>query len=117
MEAARTVKASGQHEARRGRAVVVAADLADLRGPTQGTIQLPLRLFWSPPGRTFDLDDQDMLLSMYEIVLNEAIRSEELCSYLNGDRLAAIWRDLHLPKGVRRAWEERHPALLAYSAA
>jgi hypothetical protein len=117
MEAARTAKPSGPYQARPGRAVVVAADLADLRGPTNGTIQLPLRLFWSPPGRIFDLGDPDMLRSMYEIVLNEAIRSEELCSYLNGDRLTAVWRDLYLPKGVRRAWEERHPALLEYSAA
>jgi hypothetical protein len=117
METARTAKSSSQHQARPGRAVVVAADLADLRGPTRGTIQLPLRLFWSPPGRKFDLDDPEMLRSMYEIVLNEAIHSEELSSYLNGNRLVAVWRDLYLPKGVRRAWEERHPALLEYSAA
>jgi hypothetical protein len=116
METVRTGKTS-PHQARPGRAVVVAADLADLRGPARGTIQLPLRLFWSPPGRKFDLDDPDMLRSMYEIVLNEAIRSEELCSYLNGNRLVAVWRDLHLPKGVRHAWEDRHPALLEYSAA
>jgi hypothetical protein len=50
-------------------------------------------------------------------VLNEAIHSEELSSYLNGNRLVAVWRDLYLPKGVRPAWEERHPALLEYSAA
>jgi hypothetical protein len=95
---------------------VVVADLADLAGPAHGTIQLALRLFWSPPGREFDLDDSEILRSMYEIVLNEAIGSEELCSYLNGDRLRAVWRDLYLPKGVRRAWEERHPVLLDSAA-
>ena len=117
METARTRRPSGQHQARPGRAVVVAADLADLKAPTQGTIQLPLRLFWSPPGRRFDLADPDMLRAMYEIVLGEAIRVEELSTYLNAERLAAVWRDLYLPKGVRRAWEERHPVLRASPAA
>jgi hypothetical protein len=54
---------------------------------------------------------------MYEIVLGEAIRVEELSTYLNAERLAAVWPDLYLPKGVRRAWEERHPELRAAPAA
>ena len=86
-------------------------DLADLRGPSGGEVRLPLRLFWSPAGRVFDLDDPFMLRSMYQVVLGEAIRAEELATYLNGDLLVAVWRDLYLPKGVRRAWEEVHPAL------
>ena len=100
-------------EARPGRAAVVAADLAQLRGPVHGTVTLPLRLYWSPPGRVFDLDDPDMLQAMYEHVLGQAIREEELAAWLNGARLAAVWPDLYLPKGVRRAWEERHPILQA----
>ncbi len=117
VDTVRVARPSGQHQARPGRAVLVVADLADLRGPAHGTVQLPLRLFWSPPGRVFDLDDPDMLRSMYEIVLGEAIRGDELGAFLNGDRLAAVWPDLYLPKGVRRAWEERHPVLLAAKAA
>jgi hypothetical protein len=78
---------------------------------------LPLRLFWSPPGRVFDLDDPFMLRSMYQIVLGEAIRAEELTTYLNRDTLVAVWRDLYLPKGVRRAWEELHSALRAATPA
>ena len=96
---------------------VVAADLADLRGPAHGTVELPLRLYWSPPGRIFDLDDPVMLRSIYEIVLGEAISLKELSSYLNGHRLAAIWPELHLPKGVRRAWEDRHAVLRTARAA
>jgi len=95
----------------------VAADLADLRGPSRGTVTLPLRLYWSPPGRVFDLDDPDMLQAMYEFVLGEAIRQEELAAYLNGDRLVAVWPRLYLPKGVRRAWEDQHPVLRAAAAA
>jgi hypothetical protein len=105
------------YQARPGRRVLVIRDLADLRGPASGTVTLPLRLFWSPPGRVFDLDDPFMLRSMYQIVLGEAIRAGELTAYLNGDLLLAVWRDLYLPKGVRRAWEERHPALRAAAPA
>ena len=105
------------YQARPGRRVLVVRDLADLRGPASGTVTLPLRLFWSPPGRVFDLDDPFMLRSMYQVVLGEAIRAEELTAYLNRDVLLVIWRDLYLPKGVRRAWEELHPALRAASSA
>jgi hypothetical protein len=104
------------YQARPGRRVLVVTDLAALHGPASGMVELPLRLFWSSPDRSFDLDDPDMLRSMYETVLGEAIRAEELTTYLNGDKLAAIWPDLHLPKGVRRAWEERHPRLRAATA-
>jgi hypothetical protein len=97
--------------------VLVVRDLAALRGPAGGKVTLPLRLYWSPPGRVFDLDDDPYLLrSMYQVVLGEAVRAEELTTYLNRDTLRAVWRDLYLPKGVRRAWEDVHPALRAAPA-
>ncbi|MGO8960232.1 MAG: hypothetical protein ACLQFR_23110 [Streptosporangiaceae bacterium] len=108
---------SRRYEARPGRAAVVAADLADLRGPTCGTVELPIWLFWSSPDHTFDLTKPSMLRSMYEIVLNEASRPEDLAAYLHADTLTAVWPDLYLPKGIRRAWEDRHPVLLSASAA
>ncbi len=113
----RVARPSGRHQGRPGRAVLVVADLADLRGPTHGMVQLPLRLSWSPPGRVFDLGDLDMLRAMYEIVLGEAIHGDELAAYLDGGTLAAVWPALYLPKGVRRAWEEQHPVLRAAAAA
>ena len=103
--------------ARPGRRVLVAADLADLRGPAEGIVELPLRLFWSAADRTFDLSDSDMLRSMYEKVLREAIRVDELTTYLNGGRLIAVWPDLFLPRDVRQAWEDQHPALRRAAAA
>jgi hypothetical protein len=99
-----------RYQARPGRSAVVAADLAGLRGPVLGTVELPLRLFWNPD-RTFDLGDPDLLRWMYENVLREAARPEDLAAYLNGGLLVALWPDLFLPKGVRRAWEDRHPVL------
>jgi prevent-host-death family protein len=101
------------HQARPGRAGLVAASLADLRGPAHGVVELPLRLFWSAPDRTFDLDQPSMLQAMYEAVLREASRPDDLTSYLNGEVLLAAWPELYLPKGLRRAWEDRHPALRA----
>ena len=50
---------------------------------------------------------------LYQIVLGEASRPEDLTSYLDRDTLIALWTELHLPRGVRRAWEEMHPQLRA----
>lgn len=105
-----------QYQARPGRRVIVVTDLADLRGPAGGTVTLPLRLYWSPPGRVFDLDDPFILRSMYQTVLGEAARPEDLTSHLDRDTLIRVWPDLHLPKGVRQAWEEHHPVLRAVTA-
>ena len=96
---------------RRGRSVLVAGSLADLRGPVHGTVELPIWLFWFPD-RTFDLDETGMLPWMYQIVLREASRAEDL-AYLDEDMLIALWPGLFLPKDVRQAWEERHPVLRA----
>ena len=99
------------YQARPGRRVLVIDDLADLGGPTTGTVELPLRLFWSLPDHRFELDDPDMRLWYYQTVLREASRPADLTSYLDRDTLVSVWPDLYLPRGVRRAWEDRHPAL------
>lgn len=99
------------------RPVVVAADLAALRGPDSGKVELPQRLFWSGPGRVFDLADTDQVLEMYEAVF-EAARSEaDLADHINGDLLARLWPELALAPRVRRAWEAEHPALALGDAA
>jgi DNA invertase Pin-like site-specific DNA recombinase len=100
------------YQARPGRRVLVIDDLADLRGPVGGAVELPLRLFWHP-NRTFNLEEPGVRRWLYQIVLREASRPEDLTGYLDGGTLAALWPDLRLPKGIRRAWEEQHPSLLA----
>ena len=77
------------------------SDLANLRGPSRGTVELPLRLYWSGPSPVFDLKDPDMRRWLYQIVLREASRPEDLTGYLDRDTLIAVWPQLHLPKGVR----------------
>jgi hypothetical protein len=104
---------AARHQARPGRGVLVAADLADLHGPAAGSVELPLSLFWSAPERTFDLDDPEMRAWMYEIVLREAVQPGDLLDYLDQGTLIGLWPRLFLPRGVRRAWEDQHPALRA----
>ena len=93
------------------RPVVVAADLAGLRGPASGPVELPQRLFWSGPGRVFDLGDADQALEMYEAVFDAARSQADLAEYVNGELLARVWPDLALAPRVRRAWEAAHPLL------
>ena len=106
-----------QYEARPGRRAIVVIDLASLRGPVHGTVELPLQLFWSSPDRSFDLDQPFMLRWFYQTVLREASRPEDLTGYLDRDRLIALWPELALPRGVRRAWEDHHPVLQGAAAA
>jgi hypothetical protein len=96
--------------ARPGKRARVAPDLGELHGPTSGVVELPHRLFWQK-NRTFDLDRPFYLQWMYEIVLREAIRVDELRDWLDGPTLIRLWQQLYLPRGVRRDWEDRHPEL------
>ncbi len=105
-----------QYQARPGRRVIVVTDLASLRGPSRGTVVLPLRLYWSGPSPDFDLQAPHLRRWLYEIVLREASRPEDLTGYLDRDTLIALWPELYLPRGVRQAWEERHPQLRAAAA-
>jgi hypothetical protein len=102
-----------RYRSRPGRRAVVVASLDDLQGPAEGTVELPLWLFWSSPDRTFDLADPDLRRWLYQTVLREASRPEDLAAYLHRDTLTALWPDLYLPDGLRQAWEEQHPALRA----
>jgi len=116
-DTAQTDGARVRYQSRPGRRAVVVTSLADLHGPVKGGVELPLWLFWSVPGHTFDLGDRDMRIWLYQTVLREASRLEDLTAYLDGDTLITLWPDLYLPKGVRQAWEDQHPALRAAAVA
>jgi hypothetical protein len=116
MTVEQTAMLRAPQQARPGRRTLVATDLAALAGPVTGTVELPLRLFWCPD-RTFDLAAPGMLAWMYQTVLREATRPEDLTKFLDGATLVALWPDLFLPRGVRAAWEEQHPVLRADTTA
>ena len=100
-----------QHQARPGRRAIVVTDLDSLHGPAHGTVELPLRLFWSSTDRRFDLDSVSARQWLYQTVLREAARASDLTDYLDRGMLVSLWPELRLPAGVRRAWEELHPVL------
>ncbi|GAB3808206.1 hypothetical protein [Micromonospora zhanjiangensis] len=109
-------RAARRYQTRPGRCAVVVDDLTELRGPTGGVVELPHRLLWRPDRRV-DLDQRWALDGLYEIVLTEAVQADELRTWLDGRTLVRIWDDLYLPRGVRRAWEDRHPVLRPVAAA
>jgi hypothetical protein len=82
----------------------------DLAGPVTGHLELPRSMDWGPP-RTYDLADPTDRCILYERVLREASGSEELCAWVHGPSLAALWARLWLPQRVRDAWEDRFPEL------
>ncbi|MFI7576065.1 hypothetical protein [Micromonospora sp. NPDC049497] len=98
------------HLARPGRPAVVTRTLTELAGPTRGVVELPVRLMWASE-RSFDLADPDDLLWMYENVLRETTRTDDLRRLVNGRTLRRVWPLLNLPRGVRQAWESRHRGL------
>ncbi|ALV30904.1 hypothetical protein AS200_01495 [Streptomyces sp. CdTB01] len=93
------------------------ARLAELSGPTTGTVELPLHLAWSGL-RQFEVDDDKLLLGLYRIVLTNGLR-EDLTRYLNADLLVRHWPRLRIAVGkpVRACWERRFPELVAAVAA
>ena len=98
---------------RPGRPVLVITELADLRGPTNGKIVLPSRLYPDPAGQVFDLDEPWFLREVCQVVLTEAASALDLATWLNAARLIEAWPDLYLPEAVRQAWEDMHPVLAA----
>lgn len=90
--------------------VFVADSLDDLRGPTAGSVTLPLRLDWTP-SNTYDLSDEARTCTMYATVLREAKSEDDLARFLERDLLVRMWASLRLPVFIRESWERRFPQL------
>jgi hypothetical protein len=89
---------------------VVADDLATLRGRTTGVVTLPRHLDWSGSA-DYDLDSPGRIVDLYRTVLIEATKPDDLHEFLDRAVLTRLWATLWLPPDLRRAWEERFPAL------
>jgi hypothetical protein len=94
---------------------VVVERLEDLRGPTEGTVNLPPHLDWSG-NASYDLDKPARLASMYRTVLNEASSSDDLRDWIDGRLLVRLWPTLWLPPQLRRLWQSRFPELASLRA-
>ncbi|MQY22629.1 hypothetical protein [Nocardia macrotermitis] len=92
------------------RPYAVVDGLAELAGPQHGVIELPLRMDWSQQ-RSYDLDRDGDRRLLYETVLNEALRPDDLRELLNGELLLRLWSRLWLPRRIRELWETRFPQL------
>lgn len=97
------------------RRVVVAPGLDSLRGPLTGRRQLPLHLDASARA-AFDFSVAADREQAYQLVLLEAGTVSDLEHWLDGDELLRLWPDLYLPRVVRAAWQDRHPALACVGA-
>ena len=105
-----TGQARGTAGGRALRTIVVASELAALRGPVMGVHGLPLHLD-SSAAATYDFADPHRRGLAYRTVLVEAGSEGDLTAWLEQDALIELWPDLYLPRAVRRAWEDRHPEL------
>lgn len=84
--------------------------LAELTGPASGHIVLPPELGWT--GRIdYDLDNPSDAAVLYERVLVDAVRTQDMNRLINASRLRMLWSRLFLPARVRQLWESRFPGL------
>lgn len=111
-----TVTAATQARARvprvMRRAVAVPA-LADLRGPRDGTLMVPRRLYWSGDERRalVDLHNEDEVALAYESIIDAARAEADLAANLNAELLVRVWPTLGIAAARREAWETRNPEL------
>jgi hypothetical protein len=85
-----------------------------LRGPAEGTLELPVSLCWSlgQEQARFDLGDRDQVIAAYEFVLHVAARHPtDVTPYLNAGLLSGVWADLGMGRRMRLPWETVNPGL------
>ena len=90
---------------RRGKPFVVLDELPHLEPKRAlATVELPLRVDWSPPFTPRELGDRSHRLEVYARLLREG-RAEDIASYVDGDLLLDAWDDMYLPREIRAAWQ------------
>ncbi|MFC4853788.1 hypothetical protein [Actinophytocola glycyrrhizae] len=65
------------------------------------TVELPLSLNWSQPGREYRLRDRSDRARVYEAVLREG-SAKDVLTYVDGALLVDLWDELVLPPGRPR---------------
>ncbi len=100
----------------RHRPHAVVEDLQTLRGPIDSVVRLPISLDWGP-NPVYDLSNDSRRRTFYERVLNEALRVDQLETFLNDKLLMDLWPHLSLARDVRPLWEKRFPELVARTTA
>ena len=86
--------------------VPLPGSLSELRGPLEGVVTMPGRLFWLSPDLRrvqWDLSDRDRRRAFYEIVLVKGT-IDDVRGFVNGPELMRLWPDMYLPPWIREAW-------------
>ncbi|MDT5182078.1 MAG: ATP-binding cassette, subfamily bacterial [Mycobacterium sp.] len=78
------------------------------------TVELPLNLNWSQPGREFRLSDRGDRARVYELVLCEGGDADVL-RYIDGALLVDLWEELVLPRAVRAGRSQGHRSVRSCS--
>jgi hypothetical protein len=87
----------------RGRTVLVPDRLPQLCAERAlATVEVPVTVNWSEPGRVFRLSERGDRARVYELVLREGSVDDQL-RYIDGALLVDLWDELVLPRGVRAA--------------
>lgn len=68
------------------------------------TVQLPLSLNWSNPGKEFDLSVRRQRARLYEIVIREGM-PKDMLKFIDGSLLIDLWQEIVLPQVIRTHWE------------
>ncbi|MET3352046.1 UNVERIFIED_ORG: hypothetical protein ABID57_003761 [Arthrobacter sp. UYEF1] len=83
--------------------------LEELHGPAEGTLTLPLHVYWGPKAEC-DLGQPEDVMKAYQATLREATRADQ-AELLNADLLGRVWKQLMLPARCRELWENKFPQL------
>jgi hypothetical protein len=68
------------------------------------TVQLPLSVNWSNPGKEFDLSVRRQRARLYEIVIREGM-PKDMLKFIDGSLLIDLWQEIVLPQVIRTHWE------------
>jgi hypothetical protein len=68
------------------------------------TVQLPLSVNWSNPGKEFDLSVRRQRARLYEIVIREGM-PKDILKFIDGSLLIDLWQEIVLPQAIRTHWE------------
>jgi transcriptional regulator with XRE-family HTH domain len=68
------------------------------------TVQLPLSVNWSNPGKEFDLSIRRQRARLYEIVIREGM-PKDMLKFIDGSLLIDLWQEIVLPQVIRTHWE------------
>ena len=87
------------------RPVAIPDDVDDpMISKASGVVELPHNVRWSPPFRSYDLDDLADRLSVYAQVMTEG-NEDDVRRFIEPAEVVRLWDELVLSPHVREAWE------------